>query len=65
MKTEREMQQVYQRFFHPEKSPSTGYHINRYTGRIEFTYIPKHLKQNGKVIWMNQGTYIRNKHGEL
>jgi hypothetical protein len=51
-----EIQQIYARFFNPNKSPRPGY----------FGF-PIHSKQRGRLVWNSstQGTYVRALHGEL
>jgi len=51
------------KFFHPEKSPHTMF--NPING--VFTYVAKHKKHTGHVVWdsMRKGTYVFAKHGEL
>lgn len=59
--TQKELQQIHARFFHPEKSPHQSFHIDKYTGKFVFDYIAKHTKRMGDVMWNSRvkGQYIK------
>jgi hypothetical protein len=51
------------RFFRPEKSPHSIFSFNKETNLFEYSYVPKHDKSRGVIIWdsKKKGTFMRQK----